>query len=496
MDTRWSMSSLDEAKNYKIYLQPTASIETVQAGMPDDAVDISAWVSNAVQTAEGLTVTLDFNTEFTDSNTPFSEEIINVTFNDQNLFIGVIDSISSYNVSFGHRSMTIIARTRETRDIWKLVKYITQSYPRGSNLLPILQDVCIQVGMSVDEILVPVTSASTSHSNTQLANICAWDMVQQLMLPMGLLPFIDCIGRLKGADKNINSRSSDYVYTEERLVSVQASRSRPPTTRYILQWLDPNLTKSEQLDRKLGEFTLTAGFFTPLLWKHVTFSSDGTQRAENTYLHVNTSVNQFRIGGTTFLPCFLELWNQDTDIDGRIMLVTLGWTYVVLAEAMKIKLAAAAKPDGVVVSGIGASGGVTVPTGRLVEAAADIAIFTLLAAMGTGDYEVWGTPFDYVHAKNTSEAYDQNAVSWADNPVTVECDLIMNEEHARAVCSRELIYLSAAATQWAVTIVEDRRIERGDIIEFSDSSKMFVQDFSRNLSYGTPNTLEVKGFLI
>ena len=233
-----------------------------------------------------------------------------------------------------------------------------------------------------------------------------------------------------------------------------------------------------------------------MLWKHLTFSPDGTQRAENTYLRARTSVNQFRIGGTTFLPCFTESWSQDTDINGKIMIVTLGWTYAVLAAALFTKPVAAAIPDGVVAGGFIFSAGLTVPVGRVVENVIDIAMLTLLAAMGTGDYEVWGVPFDYVHARNTSQAYDSSASPWLDNPVTTECDFIMNESHAQAVCTRELVYLACSANTWTATIIEDKRVERGDIISFPDGSNMYILDFSRSIAFGAENTLEVSGFLI
>lgn len=504
MDNRWDMDPLDSKSDVRVFLQPTASIEDVQAGVPEDQWEITPWVTSGSQSAGEVAITVNFEEEFLGANQPFSQQVINVMAPGpggwQNLWIGIVESISSYSLAFGQQSMTLTCRTRETQDVWKLTKYSTQLYPQGTNLTQIINDVLFQVGMDPSEILVPPSTVVTSHSNTQLAGVSAWEMIQTLFLPMGQVPIIDCLGRLRGVSKDLWGTQPTITYDDEsRLMRVNATRVRPPTTRYILEWLDPNLSKSQQVDRKLAECTMTAGFFTPILWKHLTFSPDGTQRAENTYLHINTSVNQFRIGGTTFLPCFLELWNQDTEIDGRLMIITLGWTYYVLSIALEIKKAAAHQPDNVVVGGVGGGTGFTIPVGRVVENAADIAIFTLLAAMGTGDYEIWGNPYDWIHARNTSEAYNQDAIDsvpWADNPVTVECDLIMDEAHAKAVCTRELIYLSASASSWTVTIVDDKRIEKGDIIEFSDGSQMYVLDFTRSLTPGSSNNLDVKGFLV
>jgi hypothetical protein len=241
---------------------------------------------------------------------------------------------------------------------------------------------------------------------------------------------------------------------------------------------------------------MTAGFFTPVLWKYVPFSPDKTQRAEGTYLRVRTSVNQFRIGGTVFVPCFYEFWDQTTDVEGRIMIVTLGWDYVVLLSAFTIKVVASLIPDGVVTGGLFVAGGITIPIGRPIEAAADIAIWVLTASMGTGDYEIWGQPFDVVHARNSSEAYDSSAAQWLDNPVTVECDFIANEAHAQAVCTRELVYKAKAANSWSVTIWDDRRVEKGDLLQLPDGSILYVTDFSRSIMRGEPSQLDVQGFLV
>jgi hypothetical protein len=491
MDSRWSASPLDTKGNTQVWYHPTASIEDVQNGIPKDSIDISPWVSGGKQTSATLTITLDYNNEFDGAAMPSSQQIVSTMEDGKNLSIMVIETITSITKSFGKNSLTITARSRETQDIWKLTKYVTNQYPQSTNISTIITDVANQVGLVAQDLLIPVSAITTSHTNTQLANLSAWEMMGTLFLPLGQTPVIDAIGRLKGVSKDLSNRLPDHVLDNTRLVKFGATRSRPPTTRYILQWLDPNLTIAEQQARKLAETTLTAGFFTPVFWKHLAFSADGSQCATQTYLRPKTSVNQFRIGGTVFLPCFLELWDQQTPAIGRLTIITLGWTYVVLAAAFLTKLIAASYPDGVTTAP-----GTTIPLGKRIEAACDIAIFTIMAAMGTGDYEIWGVPYSYVHARNTSEAYSSTALAWADNPVTEECDFIMNEAHAQAVCTRELIYQAAAANTQNLTIVEDRSVEKGDIIQLPDGSQMYVLDFTRGIMSQRDNTLDVSGFTI
>jgi hypothetical protein len=134
--------------------------------------------------------------------------------------------------------------------------------------------------------------------------------------------------------------------------------------------------------------------------------------------------------------------------------------------------------------------------GRRQEALWQIAFCFLMMNCGTGVYEIWGTPFEWVHARNTSEAFDSSVPVWVDNSADIESDFIVNEEHAKATCIRELIYQAREANKWTVSIVDDPRIEFGDILEFTDGSKLYVEDFSRHLERGSEAILEVKGFLI
>ena len=85
---------------------------------------------------------------------------------------------------------------------------------------------------------------------------------------------------------------------------------------------------------------------------------------------------------------------------------------------------------------------------------------------------------------------------WVDDPAIIENDFMMDENHAQQTSVRELIYGAKSANKWTVQIVDDIRIEYGDVLGFPDGSKMFVEDYSRPLARGSNNVLEVKGFLI
>ena len=127
-------------------------------------------------------------------------------------------------------------------------------------------------------MLLPVASGYTVHSNTQLADLSAWDMLEQIYLPGGNAPFVDARGRLKTISRDV-SRPAAVVLTEDRTIAVTGARNRPAVNIVRVRWLDPNLTRVEQQDQVLANATITAGFFQLEQNKDISFSDDPTQRA-------------------------------------------------------------------------------------------------------------------------------------------------------------------------------------------------------------------------
>lgn len=484
MDLRWQPSNSNELKDYTVVLHPRADVRTVRLGQADDDFDLSPFLSSGSHGVFDCNLTLDWNHELLGANQPAPGMVLEVRCQAAPLWIGIIDALSSYLVAVGQRQMQVTARSRDSLDIWRTSKRVTPLYPQMTNLAVIARDICAAVGLQYDEVLLPQSPYYTAHSNTQMANQTAWDMEQTLLLPMGLTPFVDCLGRFRGASRDIKGVDADIVLTDDRVVKVTASRAKVPTTRVILYWLDPNLTKATQQGRKLGETTITVGFFLPFIRRTLYWSQDRTQRAENTYLRIISSCNKIGV------PVALQNYSQNDEVSGEIELISLGWTQAILFLGLW-QAAAEAYPD--VVPSLPPT--FTVPIGKIKHGRIELALFLTTIAMGTGIYEIWGTPYDWIHARNLTEAYDSSGVAWMDNPQQINNDFIVNEAHADAVAVRELIYQNRAAQKWTATIVEDRRIEFGTRLQFPDGSKMYVEDFGRSLAHGGENVLEVTGFL-
>ena len=485
MDYDWTAVAPDSVRETTVFVHQTATPLEVLQGDTASAFEITRYVQSGRQSSREVSLTLRWHDELYGADQPKAGQVLEVRLTGQQLWVGIIDGINDFRLQHGEKSMQIVARSRDALPVWRETRRVTPIYPVATQLSYIAQQVARSVGLDDDEILIPDIGIYTVHSNTQLADLTPWQMLSTLLLPAGLEPYVDARGRLKTISRD-TQRVADVVLDDNRrLINVSGSKSRSKTTEVRVKWLDPNLTQVSQQAQVLERATITAGFFQLKQEKDVKFSTDARQRARDTYLVIRQSAN------SGLLPVCTETYEQLTETTGRITLQTTAWVPTLTTAALANKLAAHYKIDGV---DLGLS--VTIPIGRPLEFYADAVILLTMMSIGTGQYEVWGTPFDYVHARNTTAAYNSSAKPWEVSAVDIENDFVPNEDHAQSFAIRELIYDSRAASSWGLQIVDDPRIERGDIVELQDGTRVYVTEYSRDLGHGAPAVLNIDGFRV
>lgn len=482
MDLRWSPVGSDTKRNTSTWYHPSATPLEMVTGTHVDGIDLSEFATRLSHSASEGQVTLSWHRELDGAAQPKPGHILELREGGMTLWWGIIEGLNDYRLSSGQRVLNVLARSRDASPFWRETRRISELYPVGTPLHFISSEVAESVGLTAPEMMIPESSNCTVHSNTQLADLTAWEMLEKLNAPQGLSPFVDAIGRLKFISRDI-LRASDAVLTDERLLSVSAAKARPPLTAIKLKWLDPNLSKVIQQAQQLAAETITAGYFQIKQRKEILFSADGRQRAENTYLVIRQSAN------SSLVHVCEETYSQLTQTSGEIVLLTSFWVPTLISAGMGAMLATAMIPDAVAVPPVE-----TIPTGRVIQAVAGLEVLLVMASIGTGMYEIWGNPYDFIHARNTTEAYDDSAPSWMEKIVEIENDFVMDEAQAQAFAVRELIFQVRAASLFTATIVDDPRIEKGDIIELADGSRLWVEDYRRDCTSGTSATLEVQGF--
>lgn len=485
MDGTFAPVALDSLRSASVLLYAAATPLELVSGSATGAVDLSPYATQVRQSADQVSLTLSWHHQLDGDAQPAPGQLLEVRLDDVQLWWGVIESINEYRVQRGARTMNVTARTRDASPMWREVSRVTDIYPTATPLAFIAREVAYSLGLTDAEMLLPDSSGYTVHSNTQLADLSAWDMLETLYLPGGLVPFVDGHGRLKTLSRDA-SRPADVVLTEERIVAVTGARARAPVTAVRINWLDPALTYVEQQDQVLANATITAGFFVSAVEQDVSFSDDGSQRAANTYMVIKQSAN------AGLVPVCDEDYEQTSLTSGRITLTNTYYAAGLATAGLAGILAATKIPDDVQVGVTGT--GITIPVGRVVHGTSEVALLIAMMSIGTGVYEIRGTTYDYVHGRNSTEAYDCDADEWVNNIVTIENDFVMDEDGAQAMAVRELLYQSRAANSFGLTIVDDPRIEPGDIVELPDGERVYVTGYTRNLTRGAAATLDLEGF--
>lgn len=484
MLSEWTPLPMDVLMTAEVIRHPTASPLAVLQGTATDGMDLTPFVDSIDQSSGECTVRLAWHLELYQSgHQPRPNEIVEVRMRGQVLWIGIITNITDYGESRGQRTMSFVARSRDKSNFWREAKVVTNAYPLGTDVLAIIEEICTFLNLDVAERVLPSsTGLTTVHSTTQAAMVSAWELLTIILQPIGGEPYVDALGRLKIISRAVDGVTT-HTLTAERIKSVNGSGAVASVNRCRVKWLNPELTKTNNDDQVLANATITAGFFQDKVVQEIFFSQDRTQRAEGTRLVIKQSCN------SGLLPVADEEYEQIDTYHGKITLDTNAFIQVLAGASLAEMLLAAAIPDGVAFYA-------TIPEGRLIHAAAEAFIMLTMMSIGTGVYEVWGTPYDYVHETNTTEAYTDGTPDWSDNATEIENDFVMDDGMAQELAVRELLYANFSSRVYTIEIVDDPSIERGDIIEMPDTSRLYVLDYRRSIKRGQSHLLRVEGFRV
>ncbi len=451
-----------------------------------DTFDITSYVTSLDQKSNGASITLSHNGELVGVARPKANQLVQIKLNGYVALNGVINTVGRDHESRGtERRFQVDVKTRDATPWWRDVRRVSPVFGVGADLGGMARSVLNALGLSMSEFTLPNIGIYLAHDNAQLADQSAWDMLEMILQPALLEPWVDANGVLKAVSRNVR-RSPDFTLTWPQVLSLDpASNSQRPTTVRV-KWLDPKLSKVSQQDQSLAQSSLSAGFFCPRSQADVWWSEDHRQRAELTRLVVKQSVN----GG--LLHVGNEWYHNTSDFGGTVFVDVDAFLPVLATASLAGLLASSHIPDTVQVGITGT--GVTIPVGRTLQQTALNVLLITLMTMGFGVYEIWGTPYDYVHAVNETEAYDQNAADWEERVDEIANDLVPNESVASDLAVSELLYRAKSCDGATLVMADDLRVERGDIIALPDGRQVYVTDFNRPLTRGVDATLSVSGF--
>lgn len=480
----------DFQRNVTVSLYQGDSVSDVLDGVAIGEVDITEFATSIKVSESSLRVSIAYSTEFLAcAAQPKVGHLLAASTDGQIRFLGIISSIDAFHEERGERRIDLTSRTREGIGGWKTHRAVSPVFPLGTNLSIMLSQICEDLmSLKDSEYAFPGISYAVPHSNAQFNDETPWNMVTTILEAANYVPFVSVLNQVNAYSKAVIN-VQPLPIPLDRLISKTGASKQLTYDRVRLRWLDQNLSKTTQQSQMLYNTAMTAGYFDRIQEEEAWWSDDRRQRAEDFFFKIVDSVNN------GILPVASEEYEIIDEYHGQITLTTASWVPAVIALATATLLAVATEPDWVQVNVLTGTG-FTISVGRIAEAAAISSIMLIQMSIGVGRYEIWGTPYDYVHSKNTTLAYVENLPTWLRQEKEIENDLIIGESHAQSVALADLIFENAKATTTAVELVDDPRIEIGDVLEFPDGTRMFVSGFSGDLTRGSSAIMRVEGMIV
>ncbi len=119
-----------------------------------------------------------------------------------------------------------------------------------------------------------------------------------------------------------------------------------------------------------------------------------------------------------------------------------------------------------------------------------------MMCLGTGQYEIWGTPYDYVYLEKDSVAYVAGLEYFEENPKEIKNDFIGSHERADALAICELTWEQSLGNPRKITLTNDLSLELGDIFALPDGKKFCITNMSKTIKRGEVPLLNLECFKV
>ncbi len=388
------------------------------------------------------------------------------------------------------------AYNRANNQAWKRRNVTSQNFTIGSDwgsmFLNIVKDIML---MDDAEIVVPSPFGVLFDKNSnQVANYPPWDGIEQLIWGLSARPFFNGKGELDMYSLT-QDRVTQSLPDESYVVRYDARDGGAETINKVnLTYLSNTLSRVDGADQVLGTAMITTGFFRQSQSVDVYYSDERKVRSDNPRFVVKQSVN------SGLLPIGSESMTKFDEFHSRIDVDMDVWVPALVTGLMALYIAAPLLPAnydfGEALGLIGSVVVIDLPNGKIVQSIALVAILIIMASIGTGQYEVWGTPYEMVYLEKQYIAMKNNILFWQERETVIRNDFISTEEQARPLVLNQLHYEVMKEQPRSLVLRYDPRVERGDIIQLSNNVRIYVDAVKRNAirASGDPLVMNVEGW--
>lgn len=376
------------------------------------------------------------------------------------VFNGVVETVGGVVQRDEERAYSITLRRRDADPYWRQTRRVGGHFFVGSELASMARAALADAGLAATEYDLPDFGVRIGQGQFQLSDLSLWDMLRIALLPGSLEPFVDARGYVKAISRNVQ-RPACIELDDRAVLSFEWQTSRPPVTGVRVKYTDPQLAEVEQPERLLASETVSVGFFNGSEQRQVWFSPDRRTRVRGARMVTkhgagdNDWANPIHAG---------EAFTQTSPYGGVI-----GVEVDAGASSSELRNRFLIESGGVGAASVAiAAGGATGIAGAAALGVLLTDFFNSVTKQGTGVYEIWGRPYDYVQVINEVECYDEDAPVERENVEDLESALIPNEATAVALATAELLFRVRSAKSARMTILDDYRVEPGDLLRLPE----------------------------
>jgi hypothetical protein len=125
-----------------------------------------------------------------------------------------------------------------------------------------------------------------------------------------------------------------------------------------------------------------------------------------------------------------------------------------------------------------------------------MAILLIMMSIGTGQYEVWGTPYEMVYLEQQAIALKAGTEFWQEREKEIRNDFISTLEQAQPLIINQLHHEVMKENPRSLVLRYDPRLEPGDVLEVSSGVKIWIESIQRIIGRadGNTNTMTASGY--
>jgi len=386
----------------------------------------------------------------------------------------------------GQITAKITAFGRAETQAFKRRKITSNSYSVGTDLGIALYDICETfLGMTPAEMRIPfVLGRQFRHRTNQLSQVSPWEGISSLLEVVCYQPYFDGEGKMTYVNKTLQRALdrvlADYVPCVELEVP---ENTQDGINKVKVVFLDAALSRVDGKNQKLGTASVTTGFFSRKETLHCWWSDDRKQRASGTNMQILKSCNAGLISFCT------ESYAEIDEYHGDVLIKVSIWVAILATVMLLGYLVLAIIPD----FWVGVFFGITISFGRLIQALFMVGFLVIMMSLGSGQYEIWGTPYDYAYLEKMSIAMEDGLDYWMENEKEIKNDFIGDHDQADTIAVTELVWEKSLSKPRKIIIEDDPSLEVGDIIGIPDGRKILISGLSKKIKRGEVLSLTIEG---